>query len=257
MGGFCKWWYIPWEDVATFPRINAATQYLSGEPALKVGKSWFGPIEVPRDKFGYAESPKRTKAGPFYEIRVEGVHIGDSPESRVNLENMAYHRYLIVGKVRAGGFYKLFGSKDSWLKFDPDYRSGNGPIDTAQTLLSFYTDHISKAYVMPAFAGNVLAPGGEEEEPGGGDPGGGGDTTMNQKEIIPFGAGVPTNIVWTPTRQNKFGSFPLIEVWLQDDPLEKPYLHFGGAVEVDAPPPATTEFFIKPGGNVPGFIIIG
>lgn len=250
LGGFCKWWYIPFEDVAIFPRINAANQYLTGEPVLKAGKSWFGPIAVPRDQFGYTENLKRVKAGHYYETKIEGVHIGDSPESRINLQNMPFHDYLVVGKVRAGGFYKLFGTPDSPLEFNPAYKSGNGPADTAQTTLAFITEQIDKAFVLPSFIGDVTAP-----ENGGTGPGGS-DSMANQKEIIPFNAGVITSIPWTATRLNKFGTMPLVEVYLQE-PGELPYLSVGGSIEIDAPPPAFTEMTIKPGANLPGFIVIG
>jgi hypothetical protein len=194
---------------------------------------------------------ERTKAGPYYKYKLEGVHIGDSVESRVNIENMVYHRYLVVGKVRAGGFYMLIGSVDSPCdSFDPDFSTGNGPADTSQTKFVFTTDHISKAYILPSFAADTLAA-------GDGSNGNGGNGNMaNQREIITFNNVPSVNIPWTNSRNGKFGSMPLIEVWL-DDGVNPPFLSFGGSIECDQQPPAMTEINVRIGAAATGFIIIG
>lgn len=250
IGGFCRFWYIPVEKIATFPRINATNQQLIAEPTLVAGASWFGPIVVPKNEFGYSEDFDRTKAGPYYKYKVEGLHIGDSPESRVNLENMPYHDYLVVGKQRAGGMYLLLGTDQSPLKFDPGYSSGKGPAETAKTKLGFSTDHISKAYILPSFLSDQLAP-------ADGSNGNGGNGTMaNQKEIIPFNNVAQVNIPWTNTRNGKFGQMPLIEVWINDG-INDPYLFNGGTFEVDQDPPAMTSLTVKFGQPCTGFIVIG
>jgi hypothetical protein len=253
MGGFCRFYYIPVERVVTFPRVNAANQQLLDEPTLVAGTAWFGPITVPKDALGFTEGMERTKAGPYYKYKLEGTHIGDSVESRVNIENMVHHRYLVVGKVRAGGFYMLIGTVDSPCSFDPDFETGTGPGATSKSKIVFSTDHISKAYILPSFNADALAA-------GDGSNGNGGNGNMaNQREIIAFGANVgAVNIPWTPTRNGKFGSMPLVEVWFDDG--VKPYIspNFGGAIECDHQPPAMTELNVKLGlANLPGFIVLG
>lgn len=248
MGGFCRFWYIPVEYISTFPRINAANQFLVGEPALVAGREWFGPIEVPRDNLGFTETSERTKAGPYYKTKVEGVHIGDSASNRVNLENMIYNRYLVLAKVRAGGFYILIGSNASPLSFEPDYDSGKGPANTAQTKFSFVGESINKGFVLPTFTSDTLAP-------SIGSSPGGEESMANKKEIIPFVNQATITVPWTPARLDAFGYFPVVEVWLQEEGMP-PYLSVGGSIEVDAPPPLFTELTIKLGGNPSGFIII-
>ncbi|MEP7375517.1 MAG: hypothetical protein ABI675_19385 [Chitinophagaceae bacterium] len=247
VGGFCQFFYIPIEDIDVFPRISSSTQQLIAEPSLKAGKSWYGPIKVPRDKMGFTEVPKRTKAGPYYEIKFSGMQIGDSPTNRVNLENMAYHRYVLAGQVRAGGFYLLIGSPDSFLQFVADYTSGLGPGDTAQSQMSFSTEQITKALIMPSFAADSTAPidGGDDNNT---------DPPMNKKEIIPFVATPNINIPWTDDRLGKFGTYPLIQVWILDD--GEYFLHTAGEIYPDAPAPAFTELTVKLGGNPTGFIVI-
>lgn len=246
-GGFCQFFYIPVEDIDVFPRINSATQQLVAEPSLKAGKSWFGPIKVPRDRLGFTETPKRTKAGPYYEIKFSGLQPGDSATNRVNLENMPYHRYVLSGQVRAGGYYVLIGSPDSFLQFTADYSSGNGPAETALSQIAFTTECISKALILPSFAADSTAPvdGGNNEN---------GEDTMNKKEIIPFAAQHTINIPWTPTRQSKFGNYPVIQVWVQDG--DGYYLHVAGEIYPDQPAPAFTELTVKLGGSPTGFIVI-
>jgi hypothetical protein len=250
-GGFCQFYYIPVESIATFPRVNAANQQLTDEPTLVAGAYWFGPITVPKDKLGFSEDFDRVKAGTYWKYKLEGVHIGDSVESRVNIENMVYHKYLLVGKVRAGGFYILIGTVDSPCSFSPPFTTGFGPADTAKTNFVFTTEHISKAYILPSFNADVLAAG------AGGNGNGGNENMANQREIIQFNNSQQVNIPWTNTRQNKFGSMPLVEVWI-DDGVNPPYLSMGGNIEVDAQPPAMTELNVKLGLGAPsGFIVLG
>ncbi|HEU4574615.1 MAG TPA: hypothetical protein VFS36_06395 [Chitinophagaceae bacterium] len=247
-GGFCQFWYIPVEDVAVFPRVGA-NQRLVAEPTLLAGKSWFGPIEVPKNQLGFVEDFDRTKAGPYYKTKLASIIIGDSEESRINIRNMTYHRYLVVGKQRAGGAYLLIGTLDSWCTFTPEYKSGNGPGETAATEFSFTTEHISNAYILPSFNSDATAPVNAGE-------GGGGGSMANQTEIIPFADVAAVNIPWTATRLEKFGSFPLVEVWIEEEG-QQPFLNFGANIECDAPPPAMTELNVKLGlGNPSGFIVI-
>lgn len=235
------------------PRVNAENQWLIAEPTLQAGYSWFGPIAVPKNEFGFNEDFDRTKAGPYFKYKVEGLHVGDSPESRVNIGNMVFHKYLVVGKQRAGGMYLLLGTVDSPMSFDPDYSSGKGPTDTAKTKIVFSTDHISKGYILPSFDADQLAPG------NGGTGNGGNENMANQKEIIAFNANVgQVNIPWTNSRNGRFGQMPLVEVWFDDG--VKPYLssNFGGAIECDQQPPAMSELNVKLGlANLPGFIVLG
>lgn len=247
-GGFCKFWYIPVENIGTFPRVNALNQWLVDEPTIINGASWFGPIEVPRDRLGFSETPKRSKAGVIYEYKVEGLHVGDSAESRVNLENSAFHRYLVVGKVRAGGFYMLIGTVDSPCRFDAEYKTGGGG-DTAGSNFIFSSEHISKAYILPSFNAATTGSG-----IGGG--GAGGVDTMNNKEVIPFDNVLSVAVPWTPTRQSRFGSFPIVEVWM-DDGVNPIFLNMGADIRVDQPPPAFTQMdVIIGGGGSSGFIVI-
>ncbi len=246
-GGICKFYYIPIEDVAGFPRISAETQYLVDEPLLKEGKAWFGPIRLPKDRLGFTETLKRDAAGIYYEIRVNSFHLGDSKDSRVNLQNMPYHRYLVAAKVRAGGFWILIGTLDSYCKFNADFTTGNGPGEDSSSQFAFTTEQKPKALILPSFSADKLSP-----STGGN---GGGDDMSNNKEIISFEDSSTVSIIWTDNRRARFGSYPLIEIWLKDG--DDHYLHLAGEIKPDAPPPGFTELTVKLGGINTGYIVIG
>lgn len=72
-------------------------------------------------------------------------------------------------------------------------------------------------------------------------------------EVIDLSSVSTATINWTTTRQNKFGDFPVTEVWVND----------GGSIykssfqpSVDAAPPSMTVMSFDFGGSISGFIII-
>src|SRR4051812_25162894 len=107
-GGFCKWYFTPKENISLFPEIDPATQFLSAEPVLIDGATWFI-AKVPNNQLGFEEDLQQGKGGIFYKQKVSGFHVGDSGTSRVNLENMPHHEFVIVGKLRAAGLYLIIG----------------------------------------------------------------------------------------------------------------------------------------------------
>ena len=157
-GGFCQWWYTPRESISLWPAIDPVTQYLLAEPTLNAGVTWFGPVKVPDSQLGFQEEPQLTKAGIYYKQKVSGFYPGDGAESRINLENMPYAEFVIVGKMRAGGIYLILGNKDYGLTFLPPYKSGEGPKGTPGTELSFIGESLNKAIILPAFAAVNITP---------------------------------------------------------------------------------------------------
>ncbi len=151
-GGFCQWWYTPKENIRVWPAIDCATQYLLAEPTLIAGATWFGPVKVPDGQLGFQEEPQQTKAGIYYKQKVSAFYPGDGPTSRINLENMPYAEFVIVGKMRACGIYLILGNKDYGLTFLPPYKSGEGAKHAAGTELSFLGESLNKALILPAFA---------------------------------------------------------------------------------------------------------
>ena len=252
IGGVCKFWFIPVHDIENIPPIDPANQYLLAEPVLKAGKQWLGPVPIPDRQLGYAETQENASAGPSYKIKIAGNHYGDVPQSRVNLDNISYGRYLVMAKQRSGGFYILLGSMDSPLFFDHDFSAGqNGANDTTFSKIAFSGQAINRALVVPVFMGDTsgyLYTGG---------PGGGGGTTPdpNETEIIYITAESTKSFTWTTGRQQKFGPYPLVECWIQDDGGT----YYLSAVQpyIDAPPPSLfTTMFYDFGAPVTGFIVI-
>lgn len=252
-GGFCKWFFTPRENIATMPAIDPTNQWLEDEPVLKEGKAWFGPVTVPDDQLGFEEIAARIKAGTYYKQKVYGFYPGDDSVSRINLENLPYYEMVIIGKLRAGGMWIILGTDQLGLQFDADFKSGPGAIATAGHDMAFTIESPFKGLILPSFDGDNTDDGNGDD--GGGD--GGGDCQCpNKDEIIVFTAEdteIPFD--WSDVRKAKFGSFPLIEVWVNDTDAEGRHLA-NVPILVDAFPPDTETFIVQNPTGLAGIIVI-
>lgn len=154
IGGFCKFWFIPIEEVLSMPVINPANQVLQSEISLKAGKAWRGPVPVPDDQLGFTEISKSGNSGNYYEIKVGCVYGGDIPAARVNIDNMAYSQYMIVGKLRSTGFFVVIGNTEVGADFTGNFDAGTANGNAALNTISFSTEQINKALVLPSFNGS-------------------------------------------------------------------------------------------------------
>lgn len=154
IGGFCKFWFIPVEEVESMPVVNPANQILKTEIVLKAGKVWRGPVPVPDRQLGFTEVKKDSKSGPYYEIKVNCVYPGDVPASRTNMDNMAYEKFMIVGKLRSSGAYLLIGNLEAGADFSADFDSGSANGNAALNKIEFATEQINKALVLSSFDGS-------------------------------------------------------------------------------------------------------
>lgn len=248
-GGFVEWYYIPKEKISVWPALKN-NQELVDEPQLVGGASWFGPVKVPQSTVGFTEIQDLSPAGPFYKIQVEGIQFGEGRENRVILENMPYHEYIVVGKLRAGGFWILLGNKECGLQFGHKFDTGKGYFNTTKNELAFSGESIHKGLILPSFelSPSTPSPGLPEVDPGA--PAGDG---ANQTETIEFTGTGAVVIPWTTDRKAAFGNFPLIQVWFDDG------THFSLAnvpIICDQAPPLTTSFTIDLTGFGNGFIQI-
>jgi hypothetical protein len=150
-GGFCKWWYTPIQNIASFAAVDPVTQLLSSEPALHAGKVWYGPVTVPESKTGWDEDLQRTKPGISYKEKVEGFVAGMSARSHINLANLAHHQVCIVGKVRSGGFYIVLGDDVAGLDLDVNASNGVGSVGMPGTKLAFTGEFKNKALILQNF----------------------------------------------------------------------------------------------------------
>jgi len=154
IGGFCKFWFIPIEEVESMPVINPANQVLKTEIVLKAGKAWRGPVPVPDAQLGFTETLKTSNSGPYYEIKVGCAYAGDIPAARVNIDNMGYSQYMIVGQLRSTGFFVVIGNNEVGADFTGNFDSGNTNSNGALNTISFAIDQVNKALVLPSFNGN-------------------------------------------------------------------------------------------------------
>lgn len=247
--GWCEFYYTPIENIDQWPIVNPETQELSAEPTLKVGASWKGPIRIANQQLGYKEQQQRSPAGISFRIQIDGMYPGDGRASRVNLSNMAYHQYVIVGKQRAGGMFVFVGAPDSGLDFNHEFNTGRGTT-TALTDFIFSGDSLFKPQILPTFGSQASTP-----MPGGGGSSGGSSSgdNVNVTEIIEFTAQPSISIPYTEPRKAKFGSMPTIEVWFKSGLT---YQLANVPIIVDAAPPDVTVFAIDFFGITDGFIVL-
>lgn len=150
-GGICRLYYTPLENIAAWPAINPATQVASAQPTLVGGRQWYGPLNVPEASLGYTETLNTAKQGTTWKLAVEGIHPGESTASRVNMENMPYHRYAVVAKLRTGGMWILVGDKETGLDFSAKFTTGKGSKNVAETTFVFNGESPSNAIELPSF----------------------------------------------------------------------------------------------------------
>lgn len=247
--GLCQWWFALHEDVATFPDANE-NQELTTAPTLKAGKSWYGPITVNRHEFGIKEQLKRAAAGIFYQIDLEGYIGGNSRNQERLLQNLPYHRLVVIGQQRAGGLMKFIGGPDSWLLFNFDQDSGK--VDgSAITGVKLTGQQMHKGLVITEFSGVPSIPPITPQNPGG--VGGGETSVQNSTEVIMVTNQPSITIAWTQARKDAFGDFPMIQVWFKNgstwDLANVP-------IQTDAAAPNQTQFLIDFTGATEAMIII-
>lgn len=247
-GGFCKWYYIAKEQILLWPAIDPATQYLSGEPIIT--GAWCGPVRVPNDTLGFDETSKRNGIGLYYQQKVSGFYPGDDPASRINLENMPHYEFVVVGKMRAGGMHLIIGNDHNGLTFDADYTSvGNA---SAGSNFSFTMDSLTRALILPSFAGETIPPPGTSGSSSGGSTGTA--TSGNDAEVLNYTSETTLQLQWTLARQNRFGTFPSFEVWYTENGVLR--LNTNAVITVDALPPNTSLFTITFNAPGPGIVVI-
>jgi hypothetical protein len=151
VGGFCKLWYTPIENISQFPAIDPTNQLLRAEPVLKASKTWYGPLTIPDDKRGWKQKLQRGRPGIWYSQQVTGMVPGNNSANHINLQNLAYHQLCVVGKLRAGGFHIILGNAETGMDVTSETASGGESFDSPGTSLTL--DWAGDALILPSFAG--------------------------------------------------------------------------------------------------------
>lgn len=158
-GGLCRWWYTPIENLDDFPAVDPLTQMAFAEPVLKTDKTWYGPVSVPDNQLGWEEDSQQSKAGIFYKQKVSGIITGLDADTHINLQNMAYHQFCIVGKARSSGNHYIIGNNESGLDLAISSTTGLGADGTPATKFSFSGESIDRALILKSFLGaNSMLP---------------------------------------------------------------------------------------------------
>lgn len=176
VGGFCRWWYIPIENISSFPAVDPLTQMLVSEPVLNGLSSWYGPVDVPDYQLGWEEDSQSSKAGTSYKQKVSGIITGLDADTHINLQNMAYHQFCVVGKARSDGNYYIIGNTEAGLDLSISSSTGLGAENAAGTKFTLAGESVDRALILKAFLGaNSQLPS---------------NNSTNPPVIIPVSAGV-------------------------------------------------------------------
>lgn len=159
VGGLCHWWYTPVENLNGFPAVDPLTQMAFAEPVLKATKTWYGPVGVPDNQLGWEEDSNLSKAGIFYKQKVSGIITGLDADTHINLQNMAYHQFCVVGKARSGGNHYIIGNNESGLDLLISSTTGLGADNSPDTKFTLTGESIDRALILKSFLGvNSMLP---------------------------------------------------------------------------------------------------
>ena len=249
--GFCKLWFTAIENIDVWPAVDPQSQFLFTEPTLKPNTTWYGPVNLPDKQLGLGEKLQQTAAGPIYKQALECFLPGDDGYTRINIHNIPHHEYVFIGLVRAGGYFLVFGNNHDGLSLsDADFQNAG---TAAGRKLSFTRDAIDPAQPLLTFSQYAIAnpPGWILPGSGGSGGGNGGVDPL----IISFNEEPTINIPWTDELRNTYGSFPVIQVWLNAE--SGPRL-FTAVIETDQQAPDQTYFTVYTPGEpgTSGFIIV-
>lgn len=247
-GGFCQWWFTPWQHIQQWPSINPLTQQAANAPTLKPNTTWYGPIQVPNTLLTFSQQLETVAAGKFYKNTLEGIIPGTDATEDANLANLAHNEVVVIGKRRAGGQFVLLGTPNVGMSFN--YKTDTGSWqDFAQTKFNLSIQTYQKPPIITTFSGQPNTPpaGAIIPQP---NPNPGGTRPM---ETIYFTNQSIVSIPWTASRLSAYGTFPLIEVWITENGISQ---QTSVPITVDSPPPSTGTFTINLSGTATGFIII-
>lgn len=159
LGGFCKFWYTPIQNLNGFPAINPARQFLKVEPALKTGCTWYGPVDVPNNDLGFDQQTARSGAGTFFKRKIQGLIPGIDALTYTNTHNMLPHQLCVVGQLRSSNIFLVVGNNLAGLDLDIVDTIGVGIAQLPSTKLTFTDESITGAMLLASFSGsNSIAP---------------------------------------------------------------------------------------------------
>lgn len=249
--GFCKLWFTPIENILSWPAVDPLTQFLSTEPVLKVGTTWYGPMKVPDKQSDFGETLQVTAAGPYYKQKLSCYLPGDDGYTRVNAANLVWSEFVFLGLVRAGGYFQVFGNDQNGVTLTENEFSNN-TNNAAGRRFSFTANSLDPAQVLMNFSLSPSTPPAGWEIPGEGTDPEPGTGAGNETEIISFTTETEITIPWTDLRIERFTTFPIIQVWKYV--AGKPEL-INVPIGCDDEPGSQTYFTVYTPGT-PGFIVL-
>lgn len=122
-GGLCSLTLFKIEDVQAWPDVNPLTGIIDAAIQLLPGKSLYI-VQAAEKGRQFDEEQKYDNAGPYADIKVEGMLGGNNSANILSLIAAPYHRWGIIVADR-NGCYRLIGNRDSGARLTWAYTSGD------------------------------------------------------------------------------------------------------------------------------------
>lgn len=207
LGGVIDWYYTFIENINGWPGVDATTGFLTTEPQLKSGKTWYGPVSLPNGSTGFVQTTARAKAGNYYKTKFECRMPGFASNNLQNLNNSAGKQFVIVARLRSGNIWVVVGNNKKGLEFDNEANTSQGAKSPAINKITLSMDSAKPLQILPSFAGIASTP---PITPGT-------TITVSDMEEIIFNTTGDTVInLAINNRIARFGHYPIIELWAFD-----------------------------------------
>lgn len=122
-GGLCSIAFALHRQVAAWPEVNPETGIIDDEIQLVPGAILYT-IEATDKGRSFEEVQKRSAAGAYMDISVNGIIGGNTTNNTLIASAMMHERFVVIVKDR-NGEYRLIGNEDSGAKFSYSYSSGD------------------------------------------------------------------------------------------------------------------------------------
>jgi hypothetical protein len=152
-GGLCWVIFCKWEDVMVWPEIDPQTGIVNTTFQLFPGKTWYN-LQVTFKGRLYNEIPKRSNAGPYWEMQVTGYFGGSNSNHTLSAFASRFHQYVVMFKDLDGEI-RFIGNQDSGAEIESPYGSGDKDASRKRSI-TFGWEHANPAQIFQGNANGIL-----------------------------------------------------------------------------------------------------
>lgn len=133
-GGLQYLFFIPVNNVVTFPAYNNTTGYVS-QPSPAFLQRWYTALMQPTNR-GYREEQARGDGGTYFDVQVNGFIPFDRAGNQLSLEYMTHERFIVMAQL-GNSVVKVLGNKKNPCRFFHSQDTGLSIKGVPGTNISF------------------------------------------------------------------------------------------------------------------------